>query len=113
MRLVRLDELKHENDKEVKKMRKTTAFAMILILLISCPATGLADNPRQNSIFELYSAEGCYEDSVGNTESYSYHVPQIFSEEPVVKEINAEIEERFGKRVEEQFQDMNGILFSA
>ena len=108
MRLVRLDELKHENDKEVKKMRKTTAFAMILILLISCPATGLADNPRQNSIFELYSAEGCYEDSEGNTESYSYHVPQIFSEEPVVKEINAEIEERFGKRVEEQFQDMKG-----
>ena len=87
-------------------MRKTTAFAVILILLISYAATGFADNPRQNSIFELYSAEGCYEDSVGNVESYSYHVPQIFSETPVVKEINAEIEERFGKRVEEQFEDM-------
>ena len=64
---------------------------MILILLISCHVTSFADNPRQKPIFELYSVEGYYEDSVGNAETYSYHVPQIFSDTPTAKEINAEI----------------------
>ena len=87
-------------------MRKTAVFMMVLVLLISCPVTSFADNPRQKPIFELYSVEGSYEDSVGNIEIYSYHVPQIFSDTPAAKEINAEIAERFGKRVEEQFQNM-------
>lgn len=89
-------------------MRKTVVFMMSLILLISCHITSFADNPKQNSIFELYSVDGWYEDSVGNTESYSYHVPQIFSEAPVAKEINTEIADRYGKRVEEQFENMDG-----
>ena len=83
---------------------------MVLVLLISCHVTSFADNPRQKPIFELYSVEGSYEDSVGNIEIYSYHVPQIFSETPTAKEINAEIAERFGKRVEEQFQNMKDGL---
>ena len=91
-------------------MRKTSVFMMILILLISCNVTSFADNPRQKPIFELYSVEGYYEDSVGNAETYSYHVPQIFSDTPTAKEINAEIAERFGKRVEEQFQNMKDGL---
>ena len=81
---------------------------MILILLISCHVTSFAD--KQKPIFELYSVEGYYEDSVGNAETYSYHVPQIFSDTPAAKEINAEIAERFGKRVEEQFQNMKDGL---
>ena len=91
-------------------MRKTAVFMMVLVLLISCHVTSFADNPRQKPIFELYSVEGSYEDSVGNIEIYSYHVPQIFSETPTAKEINAEIAERFGKRVEEQFQNMKDGL---
>ena len=91
-------------------MRKAAVFMMVLVLLISCHVTSFADNPRQKPIFELYSVEGSYEDSVGNIEIYSYHVPQIFSETPTAKEINAEIAERFGKRVEEQFQNMKDGL---
>ena len=40
--------------------------------------------------------------------AYSYHVPQIFADSPDADEINAEIAENFGKRVEHQFHYMEG-----
>lgn len=62
--------------------------------------------PRKNPIYELYSADGFYTDSIGNEETYSFHVPQIFADSPDAVEINAEIAENFGERVETMFQNM-------
>lgn len=64
--------------------------------------------PRKNSVTELYSAEGVYADSVGNVESYCYHVPQLTADTAAAKEINREISERFGGYVENQFENMAG-----
>lgn len=78
------------------------AFAMISLLC----ASAFADAPQANAISELYSAEGVYTDSVGNTESYAYHVPQLNADSAAAKEINAEIRERFGSAVEAQLSNM-------
>lgn len=78
------------------------AFAMISLLW----ASASADAPRTNAISELYSAEGVYTDSVGNTESYAYHVPQLNADSAAAKEINAEIRERFGAVAERQLANM-------
>ena len=45
---------------------------------------------------------------MGNTEEYSYHVPQFYASTPAAGEMNAEIAERFGGRVEAQFENMEG-----
>jgi hypothetical protein len=81
-------------------------LAVMMILAIGAPAS--AEMTHQNPVYELYSAEGVYTDSVGNEETYSYHVPQIFADSPAADEINAEIAANFGERVETQFQNMEG-----
>ena len=81
---------------------------LILCLMLSCAATAFADQTRKNSVCELYSVDGHYEDDVGNSENYSFHVPQILDDTADAKEINAEIAGRFGKRVETQFANMEG-----
>ena len=64
--------------------------------------------PQKNPVYELYSADGVYTDSIGNEETYSFHVPQIFADSAAADEINAEIAENFGERVETQFRNMEG-----
>jgi len=64
-------------------------LAVLMILAIGAPAS--AEMTHQNPVYELYSAEGVYTDSVGNEGTYSYHVPQIFADSPAADEINAEI----------------------
>ena len=64
--------------------------------------------PQKNPVYELYSADGVYTDSIGNEETYSFHVPQIFADSAAADEINAEIAENFGERVETQFHNMEG-----
>ena len=81
-------------------------LAVMMILLFGAPAS--AEMTHQNPVYELYSAEGVYTDSVGNEGTYSYHVPQIFADSPAADEINAEIAANFGERVETQFQNMEG-----
>ena len=81
-------------------------LAVMMILLFGAPAS--AELTHQNPVYELYSAEGVYTDSIGNEGTYSYHVPQIFSDSPAAAEINAEIAANFGERVETQFQNMEG-----
>ena len=67
-----------------------------------------ADQPRKNAVYELYSAEGFYIDSVGNEVPYSFYVPQINADSPDADAINTEIAESFGALAEEQYQKMEG-----
>lgn len=87
-------------------MKRAISILLVLILVFAGSAAAYAVEP--NVIFEQYSADGYYTDNVGNAETYSFHVPQIFAESPVVDAINAEIRANFGKRVEAQFQNMDG-----
>ena len=89
-------------------MKKLCSVLLTICLMLTCTAAAFAEAPVQNAVLELYSAEGIYTDSVGNTEQYSYHVPQIYANSLAADEINAEIAERFGKVVEKQFENMEG-----
>lgn len=89
-------------------MKRSISILLSTLILLTLVPGAFADQTQQNIIYELYTTEGCYTDSVGNTETYSYHVPQINADTPAAAEINAEIADRFGTRVEEQFQNMAG-----
>ena len=105
-------------------MRKTISVLLIVAMILAIGVSAAADQDRftttadaleataeqlrKNPVYELYCAEGIYTDSIGNEEAYSYHVPQIFADSPDADEINAEIAENFGKRVENQFHYMEG-----
>ena len=105
-------------------MRKTISVLLIVAMILAIGVSAAADQDRftttadalettaeqlrKNPVYELYCAEGIYTDSIGNEEAYSYHVPQIFADSPDADEINAEIAENFGKRVEHQFHYMEG-----
>ena len=89
-------------------MKRTVFFFLMLCMLLSSAAVSYAGGPQQNAVYELYSADGYYEDGVGNQETYTYHIPQINADTEDAEEINAEIEENFGERVEEQFKNMDG-----
>ena len=89
-------------------MKKTASVLLALCLLFTFTAAACAEAPVKNAVLELYSAEGIYEDSVGNVEQYSYHVPQIYANSLDADEINAEIAERFGRYVESQLENMEG-----
>ncbi len=89
-------------------MKRTTSVFLTLFLLLAILPAANADQPPQNAIFEKYSADGSYEDDVGNLGVYSYHVPQINAKTSAADDINAEIAKNFGERVKEQFQNMEG-----
>lgn len=89
-------------------MKKTVSVCLSVLLIFTVLPAAFADQTYQNAVSELYSADGYYEDDVGNQETYSYHVPQINADTPAAQEINAEITESFGKRVETQFKYMEG-----
>ena len=79
---------------------------VIVVILMTTPVVALADSPQRGAVYEVYSADGYYEDGLGNTYTYSYHVPQISVETDAALEINNEIFERFGSKVEDQLQYM-------
>ena len=87
-------------------MKKTCSILLILCFILACAPAASADQPPRNAVCELFSADGYYEDDVGNTSLYSYHVPQIHASTPDARAINAEIAERFGSRVEAMFKCM-------
>ena len=90
-------------------MKRIVSLILALGLALSLCAAASADGtPPKSSVTELYSAEGVYTDSVGNTENYCFHVPQLNADTKAAAEINAEIAERFGERVEDQFENMAG-----
>ena len=105
-------------------MKKTISVLLAVVMLLALGAAASAEQDRfttmadameataeqlrRNPVYELYSADGVYTDSVGNEETYSYHVPQIFADSPDADAINAEIAENFGERVEAQFHNMEG-----
>ncbi|MBQ9661604.1 MAG: hypothetical protein IJV40_00470 [Oscillospiraceae bacterium] len=85
-------------------MNRTISILLSALLLLTMVPAACAE--RQNAIIELYSVDGYYEDGVGNRDTYSYHVPQINADTPAAEEINAEIAENFGQRVETHFRYM-------
>lgn len=89
-------------------MKKLLSFSLCVTLLLALCAGAWAETPKlhENAVTELYSAEGIYTDSVGNVESYSYHVPQINADTPDAVELNREIAERYGESVKDQFHNM-------
>ena len=89
-------------------MKRTISAFLTLFFLFGVLPAAYADQPQKNAILEMYSVDGVYQDGVGNREAYSYHVPQINADTPAAKEINAEIAESFGARVEVQFGNMEG-----
>ena len=89
-------------------MKNVFSVFLAVCLLAGLSATAYAELPVKSAVLELYSAEGIYEDSVGNTEQYSYHVPQIYANSLAADEINAEIAERFGTKAESMFENMEG-----
>lgn len=91
-------------------MKKTIALLLVLSLGLGLGAAAFAEEPalRKSCVSELYSAEGMYTDSVGNTEDYSFHVPQLSADTEAAAGINREIAERFGERAEDQFKNMQG-----
>lgn len=89
-------------------MRKLFSILLVLVLVSAYLPAASADWPQQNAIRELYSADGYYEDDVGNGNTYSYHVPQINADTPAAEEINSEIAEHFGALVERELRSMEG-----
>ncbi len=87
-------------------MKRALLILLTLCLTLSLSGTAYADQTYKNPVYELYSADGCYADGVGNKETYSYHVPQINADTSDADEINAEISEMFGSRAEAQFENM-------
>lgn len=87
-------------------MKRTISILFSMLLMFMILPSASADQSYRNAVSELYSVDGYYEDDVGNQESYSYHVPQINAETPAAAEINAEIAENFGQRVETHFKYM-------
>lgn len=86
-------------------MKRMISLYLMVCLFVFLAIPSFAE-PIQGAVSELYSAEGNYEDSVGNRENYSYHVPQIVSSSTEAEEINREIEEQFGNWIAEQFKNM-------
>lgn len=108
--------------------KRSLSTFLVFLLLLGLAASAMAE-PVRNAVTELYSADGSYQDEIGNYFWYSYHVPQIdpeavsecvlttenddHTEQTAVdaaEEINAEIRERFGEAVEEQFSNMREEL---
>ena len=87
-------------------MKRLFSVLLILCLTLSCAGTAFADQTYRATVCELYSVDGHYEDDVGNAVNYSFHVPLIHASSEDAKAINAEIAERFGERVEAQFEYM-------
>ena len=98
------------NQMKRNQMKRIISAALTLFMLPSLlfPVSVSADQAHTAAVYELYSVDGFYEDSVGNAAEYSYHVPQFYASSPAADEINAEIAERFGGRVEAQFESMEG-----
>jgi len=89
-------------------MKRIVSVLGGVLLLLTAVSAAYADQSEQNTVSELYSVDGYYEDNVGNGVSYSYHVPQINADTPAAKEINTEIAQNFGEDVETQFKYMEG-----
>ena len=87
-------------------MKRFLAVIIAVCIMGTVSFNAVAEMPQTNAVYEQYSAEGYYEDGLGNTMLYSYHVPQISAETDAAKEINKDISERFGSKVEDQFLNM-------
>ena len=91
-------------------MKKLVSILLLCLLFsaASLSPEAFAGPPVSGAVSELWSEDGHYVDDVGNSESFSFHVPQINADTADAASINAEIAERFGSLVEQQYQNMEG-----
>lgn len=101
-------------EKKVIKKGYKLAALLCLILLMVLLSCGCGDGQGESRIegadpdfkaddsliTELYSEDGSYKDRDGVEYTYSYHVPQIVSDNPGAKTINERIAEKYGTYVE-------------
>ena len=59
-------------------MKRMISLYLMVCLFVSLAIPSFAE-PIQGAVSELYSAEGNYEDSVGNRENDSDQIPHIIS----------------------------------
>lgn len=99
-------------------MKKKLCAAMLAaVMLLSGCGGGKADAPVQKTdggdmiiITESYAEEGRYTDSLDNSWTYSYHVPQLTADTAGARSINDAIDEKFGDPVRGALGDMEKAL---
>ena len=89
--------------------------AAVLLPLVGCGGKQ-NDAPARKAdsdmiiITENYAEEGHYTDSLDNSWTYSYHVPQLTADTAGARAINAAIDEKFGDPVRSALKDMQQAL---
>lgn len=97
------------------KRRILAALLAAMLLLGGCGGKQ-NDAPARKAdsdmiiITENYAEEGHYTDSLDNSWTYSYHVPQLTADTAGARAINAAIDEKFGDPVRGALKDMQQAL---
>lgn len=97
------------------KRRILAALLAAMLLLGGCGGKQ-NDAPARKAdsdmiiITENYAEDGHYTDSLDNSWTYSYHVPQLTADTPGARAINAAIDEKFGDPVRGALKDMQRAL---
>lgn len=96
--------------------RKVLAALLAAMLLLSGCGGKQTDAPARKAdsdmiiITENYAEEGHYTDSLDNSWTYSYHVPQLTADTAGARAVNAAIDEKFGDPVRGALKDMQQAL---
>ena len=97
------------------KRRILAALLAAMLLLGGCGGKQ-NDAPARKAdsdmiiITENYAEDGHYTDSLDNSWTYSYHVPQLTADTAGARAINAAIDEKFGDPVRGALKDMQQAL---
>lgn len=96
--------------------KKICAGLLAAVMLLSGCGGKKDDAPVRKTdsdmiiITESYDEEGHYTDSLDNSWTYSYHVPQITADTKGARAINEAIDEKFGEPVRGALEDMEQAL---
>lgn len=96
--------------------RRILAALLAAMLLLSGCGGKQNDAPARKAdsdmiiITENYAEDGHYTDSLDNSWTYSYHVPQLTADTAGARAINAAIDEKFGDPVRGALKDMQQAL---
>ena len=88
----------------VKSLRKATDMFLDVHLMIDRPIRYVEQFCKAGADLVNFHVEA---DSVGNTMSYTFHVPLVAADTKDAKAINNEIYDEFGKLVEDQLPKIN------
>ncbi len=96
--------------------KKICAGLLAAVMLLSGCGGNKNDVPAKKAasdmiiIAESYDEEGRYTDSLDNSWTYSYHVPQLTADTKGARAINEAIDEKFGVPVRGALEDMEKTL---